>query len=91
MSNLDLDNAFWRFSLKVYAAPGVEAECMALQAAHDIDVNVLLFGAWLGVERGVRLDPTGLADVQDVVCPWREAVIKPAVGAQGHQGDDGIR
>ncbi|KAB2912325.1 MAG: TIGR02444 family protein [Hyphomicrobiaceae bacterium] len=82
MSNLDLDNAFWRFSLKVYAAPGVEAECLALQQAYDIDVNVLLFGAWLGAERRERLDATGLDRARSAVCAWQETVVKPLRSAR---------
>ena len=33
---LDLDNAFWRFSLAVYASDGVAQECLALQDASSV-------------------------------------------------------
>jgi uncharacterized protein (TIGR02444 family) len=45
---LECDNPFWNFSLAVYAAPDVAAECLALQSALNIDANSLLFCAWLG-------------------------------------------
>jgi uncharacterized protein (TIGR02444 family) len=45
------DNDFWRFSLSVYAAPGVADECLALQDTRGVDVNLLLFCAWLGGAR----------------------------------------
>jgi uncharacterized protein (TIGR02444 family) len=38
-------NAFWDFSLKVYAAAGVADECILLQDRFGIDVNLLLFCA----------------------------------------------
>lgn len=53
-SELQRENEFWQFSLAVYAAPGVEAECLALQEALGIDVNLLLFFVWLGASRWRR-------------------------------------
>jgi uncharacterized protein (TIGR02444 family) len=72
----DRDNAFWRFSLRVYAAPGVKAECLALQAAHDIDVNLLLFCAWAGAERGWRIARADIERMRQAVGPWQETVVK---------------
>lgn len=66
----------------MYAAPGVEAECLALQAAHDIDVNLLLFCAWAGAERGWRLSPADLERLGAAVGAWREAVVKPLRSAR---------
>jgi uncharacterized protein (TIGR02444 family) len=78
----DRDNAFWRFSLEVYAAPGVEAECLALQANHDVDVNLLLFGAWAGAERRWRLAPADADRLRGAVGEWQEAVVKPLRSAR---------
>jgi uncharacterized protein (TIGR02444 family) len=47
---LDTGNPFWRFSLAVYKAPGVAAECLALQETLGNDVKVLLFCAFLGAQ-----------------------------------------
>ncbi|WP_162827207.1 TIGR02444 family protein [Pseudolabrys taiwanensis] len=74
---LDCDNAFWRFSLAVYAQPGVGAECLALQGALDIDVNVLLFCAWLGAERKLVLGDEALAAIDAGVLGWHESVVRP--------------
>jgi uncharacterized protein (TIGR02444 family) len=71
------DSAFWRFSLKVYSAPGVEAECLALQATHDIDVNLLLFCAWAGAERRWRLAPAEFDRMRQAVREWQERIVKP--------------
>ena len=48
------DHSFWDFSLRVYGSDGVSAACIALQERHGIDVNLLLFSAWVGESgRGV--------------------------------------
>lgn len=78
---LQCDNPFWRFSLAVYAAPGVAPECLALQDAHGVDVNVLLFCAWLG-SRGVVLTAANLAAIETAAQPWREAAIWPLRSAR---------
>ena len=53
---MPLDNAFWKFSLAVYAAPGVPEECLAVQERYGVDVNVLLFCAWLAFGAQSRAD-----------------------------------
>jgi uncharacterized protein (TIGR02444 family) len=74
---LQLDNPFWRFSLVVYAAPGVEEECLALQRAHGIDVNVLLFCAWIGAQRRLTLTEKHLEQVTSEVEAWHQTVVVP--------------
>ena len=75
------DNPFWRFSLAVYAAPGVAAECLALQDAQGIDVNVLLFAVWLGSRRVVVTDEH-LAVIESTVGRWRGQVVRPLRGVR---------
>ena len=74
---LQRDNEFWRFSLAVYAAPGVEAECLALQDARGIDVNLLLFCAWLGAARRVALTQSDIERAWHIVQPWHEQAVRP--------------
>jgi uncharacterized protein (TIGR02444 family) len=74
---LQCDNPFWSFSLAVYAAPGVAAECLALQDTSGVDVNVLLFCAWLGATRRSVLTLEDFAAIEAAVEPWRDTVIRP--------------
>ena len=76
------DNPFWRFSLIVYGAPGVAAECLALQEILRADVNVLLFCAWLGWQRGVTLSENDVVSISDVVSPWQRLVTSPLRSAR---------
>ena len=70
------DNAFWQFSLVVYTAPGVAQECLALQERYGVDVNVLLFCAWLACARQVTLTPHDIDAVRAQVGAWHERVVK---------------
>lgn len=74
---LNCDNPFWRFSLAVYAQPGVADECLALQGALEIDVNGLLFCAWLGAERKLALDDKALTAIDACVQRWHGSVVRP--------------
>ena len=44
------ETPFWQFSGAVYAHPGVAEACLDLQDRHGLDVNLLLFCAWAGVQ-----------------------------------------
>src|SRR5262249_44276259 len=66
----------------VYAASGVEAECLALQGTHDVDVNLLLFCAWAGAARRWRLARADLDRLRQAVRPWHETVVKPLRSAR---------
>ncbi|ABR82266.1 TIGR02444 family protein [Pseudomonas aeruginosa] len=65
----------WRFAVDVYARPGVEAACLALQE-QGADVCLLLVAAWLG-RRGVRCSKERAQALESVARPWRETVIEP--------------
>lgn len=70
-------NPFWRFSLAVYAAPGVAAECLTLQSTLNIDVNVLLYVAWLGNAHHVKLTDDAMAALDARIQTWRDTVVRP--------------
>lgn len=71
---------FWRFSLMVYARPSVAESLIGLQDRAGHNVNLILFGLWLGLCEGLRLDAAGLARAKaaiegidrDVVAPLRQ-------------------
>jgi len=74
-------NAFWNFSLEVYAVPGVADECLSLQDRFGIDVNLLLFGAYMG-RQGVLLSRDDMAQTSTLVQAWYEHVVKPLRSAR---------
>ncbi len=73
---LALDHPFWRFSLAVYARPGVRDECLEIQRLLGADVNLLLFCAWLGC-KGRSLEADHLARAKATVASWHEAAVRP--------------
>ena len=71
-----MDNPFWDYSLAVYARDGVAEALLALQDEFGLDVNMLLYAAWLA-DRGLQLDAAHLSPLEARVAPWRERVIGP--------------
>ncbi len=82
MTAAESDNAFWRFSLRIYRAPGVADDCLAVQERCGIDVNLMLFCAWLGAERGVPLAVEDFAGCRAAVHEWHERAVKPLRAAR---------
>jgi len=70
-------NPFWDFSLAVYGRPGVPACCLSLQDRCGVDVNILLFAAWAGLECGIRLSAGELARIDGAVAGWRDEMVRP--------------
>jgi uncharacterized protein (TIGR02444 family) len=81
IGNLLYDNDFWRFSLVVYGRVEVARECLALQKAFEMDVNLLLFCAWLGAQ-SIALSKTEIEDATRVVAPWHDIVVRPLRGVR---------
>jgi uncharacterized protein (TIGR02444 family) len=78
---LRLDNPFWQFSLKVYAAPGVAQECLTLQDESGVNVNMLLYCAWRGMEADA-LSASRIEHLNKVVEAWRADVVAPLRAAR---------
>jgi uncharacterized protein (TIGR02444 family) len=71
-----MSNPFWDYSLATYALDGVATSCLALQGTYGLDVNLLLYAAWLA-RMDQRLSEQHLAGVEAVIGEWRDRVIKP--------------
>lgn len=67
---------FWRFSLRLYAAPRVPAACLELQEAAGVDVNVLLFCLFLAKSRRA-LAADEVRSLIAAVEAWKSAVVVP--------------
>ena len=78
----DAAAAFWRFSLAIYARPGVAPACLVLQDEHGRDVNLMLFCCWHGASGRGRLDRAGLEAADRSVTGWRREVIEPLRAAR---------
>lgn len=72
---LQYDNDFWRFSLKVYGQNGVADECLALQESHGVDVNLLLFCAWAGT-RAIVLNVAEIGEASRLVAEWNGLIVR---------------
>lgn len=73
---LSLENPLWKFSLVIYSQDGVQEECLALQERFALDVNLLLFCAYMG-GTGVTLSADDLQGASAAVADWHRDVVRP--------------
>lgn len=72
-----LDTPLWTFSLAVYGSDGVADECLDLQERLGLDVNILLFAAFIGAVEGVRLEVADIAAANAEVAHWQDDIVRP--------------
>jgi uncharacterized protein (TIGR02444 family) len=49
---------------------------LGLQTALHIDVNVLLFVAWIGAAKGIILDDRSIEAIEARACGWNDSVVR---------------
>ena len=69
------EGRFWSFSLAAYNKPGVQKECLNLQDEHGIDVNMLLFCAFVGGEHRAVLPEFDIKAALEVVADWHKNIV----------------
>ncbi len=69
-------SSLWNFSLLQYARTGVADICLRLQDEQGVNINVLLWCAWLE-QRGLILDATRLRNAQKRIHAWDEHYVVP--------------
>lgn len=69
--------AFWAFSLDVYARPRVAELCIKLQDDYGFDVNLMLLGLWLAKTGPTALDEQGLAALRAAAAPFNDNLVHP--------------
>ena len=69
-------SAFWRFSLRFYARPGVAPACLDLQDGAGVDVNVMLYVLFLA-QQGRLIERDEVARLDAMARSWRDQVVQP--------------
>ena len=67
----------WTFSLAVYNDPAVQKECLDLQDEYGMNVNVLLFCAFVGAVYGAVLSDQAMKAASEAVGAWQKEVVIP--------------
>jgi uncharacterized protein (TIGR02444 family) len=67
---------FWPFSLSVYEAAGVQQECLDLQDRCGIDVDLLLFCAYIGAVHSAVLPTADVTAASAVAGKWNDGVVR---------------
>lgn len=71
-----MSNPFWEFSLAHYTRDEVPEACLALQDEFGLDVNLLLYAAWLaGMDQCLTVEH--LKGMEAIIAPWRTRVVQP--------------
>jgi uncharacterized protein (TIGR02444 family) len=65
-----------QFALAVHDVEGVPDACVLLQDRFGLDVNVLLLGAYIGVQGGT-LTEADVAAARAVIDAWHDEVVRP--------------
>jgi uncharacterized protein (TIGR02444 family) len=68
---------FKRFALDLYRRPGVAEACLELQHRHELDVNVVLFAAFVGAAQRRTLTADDLTQAHRRVDTWHQEVVRP--------------
>lgn len=93
-SGYTMSNPFWDYSLATYRRDGVAATCLELQDSFGLDMNLLLYAAWLA-SMDQRLSDRHLAAVEAEIVDWRDQVVAPLRALrrqlQGYHPAQGIR
>lgn len=76
-ADLPLDGSLWRFAVALHGRPGVADACLALQNRFELDVNLLLFAAWLGAERRLALSEAEAASARQRTAAWHAEIVHP--------------
>ena len=71
-----MSNPLWEFSVHNYARDGVAESCLALQDGFGMDVNLLLYAAWVATADR-SLSAEHLLALRALIAPWRGRVVRP--------------
>jgi len=76
ITSQSLDTPLWAFSLAVYDRAGVADECLDLQERLGLDVDILLFAAFVGAVASVRLEVSDIAAANAEVASWQADIVR---------------
>jgi uncharacterized protein (TIGR02444 family) len=68
---------FKQFALQLYGRVGVSDACLDLQTRHGLDVNMVLFAAFVGAVLRRPLSSADLDRAQRRVDAWHQEVVRP--------------
>ena len=75
-------DAFWKFSLALYARSGVAERLVEFQDEHGADVNMILFCCWCGKEGRMPLGDVFFQEADRHLDEWRYEVVETLRGVR---------
>jgi uncharacterized protein (TIGR02444 family) len=77
MSGSGSSDSLSGFALELYRREGVADACLSLQNRHDLDVNLVLFAAFIGAVQRQELTVADLEQAHGRVDAWHREVVRP--------------
>ena len=77
MSAVTGTDSFRRFALELYRRAGVADACPGLQDRYELDVNIVLFAAFVGAAQRQELTAADLDRAHEQVDAWHDEVVRP--------------
>jgi len=69
------DSDFWDFSIEFYKKADVEQSCLSLQDIYSLNVNLILFCFWLGLNKKNKLEQDQWQQLILASLPWEEIIL----------------
>ena len=73
----DTAEAFWRFSLMIYGRSGVAGALIGLQDSGGHNVNLILYGLWLGLCGVTQLDAAAVSRAKAAIVGLDDKIVAP--------------
>ena len=70
------ENPLWKFAVEIYSREDVSEILLYAQDQFSIDVNMILYSAWLACENR-SLSTRNVSEVENLVAAWRREVVLP--------------
>lgn len=88
LASVTKSNPLWDFATWAYAEPGVEKACLALQNRLGVDVNMLMFCAWLAYRgSGTAHLAKSLGAALKLSREWQRTLVEPLRSARENLKD----
>jgi uncharacterized protein (TIGR02444 family) len=72
----ELDAELWSFALSFYGREEASKACLVLQERIGVDVDIVLFGLFALLRKGVSLNAEEIAAIDALVRSWRSEIVR---------------
>lgn len=71
-----VESKLWNFAISLYEYDAISKHCLALQDEYEVNINILLWCVWCGLERRL-LNSEMLSLAESSIKVWHKEVVAP--------------